>query len=58
METTITNATELRSAVAKLTSSVNNMCNTNDMEEVIQQFLIAKDLLLDVYKYNTTKLKD
>ena len=34
----IQNANELRTAVTLLTANVNNMCNTNDIDEAINKF--------------------
>ena len=53
----IQNVNELRTAVTLLTANVNNMCNTNDLDEVIKAFCEAKDLLINIYKYNVEKLK-
>ena len=57
METpAIQNMNDLRSAVVKLTANVNNMCNTNTTEDVVDAFIAAKDLLVAVYKFNVERV--
>ena len=53
----IQNANELRAAVTLLTANVNNMCNTDDLDEVIKAFCESKDLLINIYKYNVVRLQ-
>lgn len=53
----IQNANELRTAVTLLTANVNNMCNTNEIDEVIKTFCESKDLLINIYKYNVVRLQ-
>ena len=53
----IQNANELRTAVTLLTANVNNMCNTNDIDEVIKTFCESKDLRINIYKYNVVRLQ-
>lgn len=53
----IQNANELRTAVTLLTANVNNMCNTNNIDDVIAAFCESKDLLINIYKYNVIRLQ-
>ena len=53
----MTTKEELRTAVTLLTANVNNMCNTTDINDVIDAFCESKDLLIDIYKYNVTRLQ-
>lgn len=48
----IENADELRAAVVLLTANANAMCNAKDTEEIVKYFIEAKDLLVNIYKYN------
>lgn len=52
METTINNQEQLRAAVTTLNASVIGMCNNNSIEDIVQKFTDAKDLLIAIYKYN------
>lgn len=52
----VTNATELRSATILLNSNSLSMCNAKTMEELVQHFGDAKDLLIEIYKYNATRI--
>ena len=53
----IQNANELRTAVTLLTANVNKMCNTNDINEVINTFCESKNLLINIYKHNVVRLQ-
>ena len=53
----INNNTELRRDVTLLTASINKMCNTTDIDEVTKEFCEAKDLLINIYKYNVARLQ-
>lgn len=50
------NDTEIRSIATLLTAKVNTMCNSLTTEEVIANFVQAKDLLIALYKLNVEKL--
>lgn len=52
----ITNDTELRSATILLNANGLAMCNDKTVDEVVQHFCEAKDLLIEIYKYNTTRI--
>lgn len=51
------NSNDVRTAVTYLTASVNEMCNTRDMETVIKCFCEAKDKLIEIYKHNVERLQ-
>lgn len=53
----IQNTNELRTAVTLLTANVNEMCNTNEIEKVIDTFCESKDLIINIYKYNVARLQ-
>ena len=44
------NTTDLRTSATLLTASVNTMCNSNNIEEVANAFVQAKDLLIAIYR--------
>lgn len=52
----ITTNEELRAAVTLLTAHVNNMCNTKDGNDVVKSMSEAKDLLINIYKYNAGRV--
>ena len=58
MATPVTNATEQRSATILLQASALNMCNARTKEDLVKNFTDAKDLLIELYKYNAERLKD
>lgn len=47
---------DLRQAVALLTSNVNALCNANTSDEIVKHFISAKDLLVEIYKFNVERL--
>lgn len=47
---------DLRTALALITENVAGMCNVNTTEDVIDRFLVAKDLLVEVYKFNVARV--
>lgn len=47
---------DIRSMVAVLTNSVNNMCNTKSVEDVNNEFLKIKDMIINIYKYNMDRV--
>ena len=49
--TPITNSTELRSAVILLNAHALKMCNDTSSESLVENFTVAKDLLIEIYKY-------
>lgn len=49
---------ELRSLATMITSGVNNMCNVKTLEEVNEEFLKIKDLLIEIYKHNVTRVQE
>lgn len=55
MEVKITNSVELNSAVSLLQAHSIQMCNDTSVEDVAKNFVIAKDLLIAIYKYNVEK---
>ena len=55
MEVKITNSVELNSAVSLLQAHSIQMCNDTSIEDVSKNFVIAKDLLIAIYKYNVEK---
>lgn len=54
----VTNDTELRSATILLNANGLAMCNDKTVDEVVQHFCEAKDLLIEIYKYNTKRIVD
>lgn len=46
---------DLRSNVALITASINNMCNANNVDDVVSEFVKVKDLLIELYKQNVEK---
>lgn len=53
----INNKTELLAATTYLTAAINEMCNTSDIEVVSSKFCEAKDNLIEIFKYNVTRLQ-
>lgn len=53
----IENNNDMRTAVTYLTANVNEMCNTNDVDNVMKCFCEAKDRLIEIYKYNVERLQ-
>lgn len=54
----ITNDTELRSATILLNANGLSMCNAKTIEELVEHFSGAKDLLIEIYKYNAKRIVD
>lgn len=54
--TPVTNASEQRSATILLQASTLNMCNAKTKEDLVKNFTDAKDLLIELYKYNAERL--
>lgn len=52
----ITNEKDLRSATILLNASGLSMCNAKTVEELVEHFGTAKDLLIELYKYNATRI--
>ena len=48
---------DLRSMVAIMTNSVNKMCNSKTVEEVNEEFVKVKDVLIEIYKHNVERVK-
>ena len=46
---------KLNSAVAQLRAHSIQMCNDTNIEDVANNFIAAKDLLIAIYKYNVEK---
>ena len=55
METKINNMSEVRGTIARITHHLNNMCNTNETEDVSANFIEAKDLLIALFKFNVER---
>ena len=51
------NEQDIRSKVAIINASVNNMCNVKTTEEVNSEFMKLKDLLIELYKCNIERTK-
>lgn len=49
---------ELREAVATLQATVFSMCNAKDADEVCTNFIKAKELLINIYKHNVSRLSE
>lgn len=54
----ITNDTEQRSATILLNANGLSMCNAKTSEELVEHFSQAKDLLIELYKYNAKRIVD
>lgn len=52
----ITNDSEQRSATILLNHHSLAMCNAKTMENLVENFAEAKDLLIEIYKYNATRI--
>lgn len=46
---------DVRAAVAMLTSKVNEMCNSKTTEEVSEACVEAKNLLIELFKFNVNR---
>lgn len=49
--------TDIRSTAALITSKINAMCNAKTTEEIVANFVDAKDLLIALYKLNVEKVQ-
>lgn len=49
---------ELRAAVTVATNSLYVMCNTKDQTELLSAFVIVKDNLVEIFKYNQLRISD
>lgn len=47
----IENNNDLRTAATLITCNVNKMCNSTDIDTIVNAFIEAKDQLIAVYKY-------
>ena len=47
----IENLNDLRTAATLVTANVNKMCNSTDIDTIVNAFIEAKDQLIAVYKY-------
>ena len=56
METTIENMNDVRAVVATLTSEIHKMCNATTTEDVSNSFIISKDLLIALFKFNVERV--
>lgn len=56
MEIKITNRDELNAAATRLRAHSVQMCNDTTLEDMNNNFIIAKDLLIAIYKYNVERL--
>ena len=52
----IKNLNDVRSAVSILTASCNAMCNAKTTDEIVTNFMAAKDNLIALYKYNVERV--
>ena len=52
----ITNDTEQRSATILLNHHCLTMCNDKTMDKLVEDFTQAKDLLIEIYKYNAKRI--
>jgi len=52
----ITNDTEQRSATILLNHHSLAMCNDKTMDKLVENFAQAKDLLIEIYKYNAKRI--
>lgn len=48
----IKNRTDLNSALSQLHAYTVQMCNDTNVEDVSTHFIMAKNLLIAIYKYN------
>ena len=49
---------ELREAVATLQANIIAMCNAKDMDSVCTNFISAKELLINIYKHNASRVSE
>ena len=49
---------ELRAAVTVATNSLYVMCNTKDQTELLSAFVVVKDNLVEIFKYNQLRISD
>ena len=49
---------DIRTTAVLLTSAINNMCNTQDVEAIANYFVECKDLLIALYKLNVERCQD
>ena len=52
---TIITRQDLNAAVANLYAHTLNMCNEKTLDDVLKNFVEAKDYLIAIYKYNVDK---
>ena len=52
----IKNLNDIRSAVSLTTAACNAMCNAKTTEEIVTNFMAAKDNLIALYKYNVERV--
>lgn len=52
----ITNDTEQRSATIMLNHHTLCICNEKTMDKLVEHFCEAKDLLIELYKYNCKRI--
>lgn len=52
----IENVNELRASITLLTNYATTMSNATTTEEVINSFIFAKDVLVEIYKFNTQRV--
>lgn len=54
----IENDAEQRSAVIMLNHHTLGICNEKTMDKLVEHFCEAKDLLIELYKYNCKRIVD
>lgn len=47
---------DLRANVTYLTTNIHAMCNAQDVDGVVAAFMLAKEQLVAVYKFNVERL--
>lgn len=47
---------ELRQAAALVNSSITQMCGTDDTDELVKNFSVAKELMIKIFKYNADRI--
>ena len=54
-ENKINNNDEMRAAAVMLTACVNKMCNANNTDDASTEFIKAKELLVNLFKFNVER---
>lgn len=55
MNTNENNLNNIRTIAVMLNANINNMCNASTTEDVTQEFIQAKDRLVELFKINVER---